>query len=280
MKKRLINEVFLIAFIVELYLTITLFYELNTNINGQLFMIISVIFTGSTLAYLFGQIFSLYSALIFAVGYGTYLLYLSLMNINISLGSYLIMFISPFIFITLGSYSSYIKQLKVSLTAMEEKVNKFVTVDPSTGLENITAFNLDLQKQMSFAKRYNSNLYLMIIEIKYYEELKSLYKQEGIKEIVKQAAKLLNDTTRLEDNKYRLTDNSFAIVFRNIKDSGIEVIKTKIKSTLNEANVKNINGETDIIHIEVKLGYLKFKTDIKSSTEYYNLTKKELVYDV
>ena len=60
MKKRSVNEVLLVAFIVELYLTITLFYELkHISINGQFYILISVLFTGSTLAYLFGQIFSL-----------------------------------------------------------------------------------------------------------------------------------------------------------------------------------------------------------------------------
>ncbi len=281
MKKKYTSDIIFILFMVELYIITIIFYELNLTLPQNITLLfLSVIFVGAVFSFLSGLLVSLYLSLFFVATFGSFLLYTGIINqVRYNVLYYVFLIVVPIFNLTIGSYSSRIKKTEQAVSYLQQRIDNFVTVDPVTGLDNITAFNRDLMKSMSFSKRSNTSLYLLIFEIKYYEELKAIYKASEMEQILKQAAARFKQVTRLEDNKYRISDHMFAVILANIEKSGAESVKEKLREQLNEIEITKTNGNVELVYLEYRIGYNKYGSEA-SSLELLNHTKRELVYDV
>jgi len=279
-RNRLLQINFLIL-ILELYLFVIFLLRINHEESRSVYLMgLSLIFLWITINYMIGFIGSMYTSLIYIFALGSYGIYNSIFLGNqTTLFYYFILFIPPIIGITSGRFKTFITEVIDENKSLKNKNEDNILEDSITGLRNIVAMKKDLQKSMSFSDRHNIPIQLVLIEIKYIEELKSLYKSNDFEKIIEAISKCMISVTRKEDNKYRLSENMFAIILENITfDSGL-CVKEKLKKELGEIEVK-IGNVTEAINMDYYVVVYEYDSAIASVAEYLSKAKKELVYDV
>lgn len=78
------------------------------------------------------------------------------------------------------------------------------TVDDLTGLLNGRGLHRQLEKEISFAARHESNLTMIAIEVDHYKDLFVRIGREGTEKVIKRVASVLEDTFRKEDSIARV----------------------------------------------------------------------------
>ncbi|WP_086929835.1 GGDEF domain-containing response regulator [Agarilytica rhodophyticola] len=78
------------------------------------------------------------------------------------------------------------------------------TIDNLTGLLNGRGLKMQLEKEISFAARHESNLTLISLEVDNYKDLFVRIGREGTEKVVKRVAKVLEDAFRKEDSISRV----------------------------------------------------------------------------
>ncbi|WP_138207368.1 GGDEF domain-containing protein [Haloimpatiens lingqiaonensis] len=156
---------------------------------------------------------------------------------------------------------------------------ELITIDRTTGLGNIKGFYMDLDRAISRVKRHNINVSLMIIKISYFQQLNSLLGESKMVELLKGISKCVMDSTRNEDIRYKLSNDTLAILLEDTDIKGSEVVKERIKEKIKELSLQQ-KEKSKNVNIEVKIGVYQYNKDIENSFQFKELAERELEYDV
>lgn len=162
---------------------------------------------------------------------------------------------------------------------LKNLTEKIVTVDEVTGFANGREFLRELDSEMARAKRHGFDLTLLVLEIQYFEELLSIYGQSNAPKIFITLAAAVKDSSRIEDLRYRISEESFALVLPYTSEEQAEVVKGRIKTQLAGAEIED-SSSLKRYKIEVKIGLKLYNKDIKSPMAFKAAALKELEYDV
>lgn len=156
---------------------------------------------------------------------------------------------------------------------------KIVTVDDVTGFANAREFLRELDSEMARAKRHKIDLTLMILQIQYFDELLSIYGKNNASKIFKTLAEAVNRSTRIEDLRYRVGEELFAIVLPYTNKEQAVFVYNRIKNSLGDLEIED---DSSLKHykVEVKIGTVVYHPDIKNPMSFKALAIKELEYDV
>ena len=157
---------------------------------------------------------------------------------------------------------------------LKRQVEELVMVDPLTNLYNLRSMFMDMQTQVSFAERNNQHISLMVIKLKYYEQLRQVLKQEEYEKVLIRVSQYVVDTVRLEDRVYAIDDmGSFAIILTT-DAAGCRSVVMRLRNKLdNEEAFTDISSKP--IRVEVKIGYLEYDKEEYQRDARLFLTKVE-----
>jgi len=79
-------------------------------------------------------------------------------------------------------------------------LKEHATIDELTGLLNVRGFRMQLEKEISFASRHDSNLTLISLEIDHYKDLFVRIGREGTEKVIRRVSRVLEDAFRKEDS--------------------------------------------------------------------------------
>lgn len=232
------------------------------------------------ISYLKGTIWGMLSSAFVIFIYATYFIYTNVtLSQTIELNVYLWLFFIPIISFTIGKISYNINELQCLEKELKEDVNELITIDKETGLGNNRGFYNDLEREIIRSQKYNRPFVLMIIKIMYYDELLSYFGKEKIKKLFNMVSKSIVKSSRMEDMKYMLNKNTFAVLLieTNLKESN--VISEEIRKNIENLNFKSKYKDKDI-NLEIKISTVEYKDDIKNAFELKEMADKELEYDV
>ncbi|EHP28768.1 sensory box protein [Sulfurimonas gotlandica GD1] len=198
-----------------------------------------------------------------------------------------------------GSYMDITKQRNTEDELREQKVilSHQAHHDALTGLPNRVLFNDRLEQAIEKAKRSNSKIALLFIDLDHFKEINDSLGHDVGDEILKTVTTRLNESKRDEDTLARLGGDEFTIILEDlhqVQDSSL--IANKVLESLS----KSMNVNDNVLYVSSSIGIsiypddgvstkdlLKFadsamykaKDEGRNNFQYYNSTLTELAFE-
>lgn len=178
-------------------------------------------------------------------------------------------------------FTSGLEKMRINNRVLRQQVDELAILDPLTGLYNLRGLYMDMQTQISYAERNGKAISLMMVKLRYPEEMKAVLKKNQYNMVVKQLSKLICTTVRLEDKVYAIdTDGKFAILLTCDK-AGCKLVEKRMRAKL-EAPEWLAGISEKPIRGEVKLGYVEYSKERlnRDSSAFLAAVEEEVEYDV
>lgn len=133
----------------------------------------------------------------------------------------------------------------------KEKLDKFVSTDPLTGVYNFRFFEHHFEKYFENAKLESRPFSLMMVDIDYLKSINDIYGFVMGDKILRQLADLLKTEVRLKDLVIRYGGEEFAVIMPNTNSMGADNIAENI---LNKVNIETFGDKKTKIKITVSIG--------------------------
>jgi len=193
---------------------------------------------------------------------------------------YFWMLIVPLFAISFAFFGNLIRNIQVENADLQKENAELVMIDKATGLMNSRTFFSELQVFMKINQRYNIDIYLMLVKIKYEDTVIRILGESKYNKMVGKVSQAISSVLREEDKKYVLRDaNMFGIIILSSKGGG-GVVKKRLKDIID-----NIHFEDDMlinrVNLEVQVGVTVYNNEeINSPVEFYKMAERDLEYDV
>lgn len=178
-----------------------------------------------------------------------------------------------------GNIHQLIERQNELLTRCETLTDKVVNIDDITGFGNARELLRDLDREMSRCKRFKYPLTLMIVQIQYFEELLSIYGDVGGSKLLKDLSLVIDKALRIEDLRFRLEDDLFALVLPHTSPEDSIVVKQRILKNLEDMSIAD-DSSLNRYKVEIKVGACEYNKEIPNPMAFKALALKELEYDV
>lgn len=272
---------YLLLLLLEIFIVVSIFIIYKSNEDRTLdFIMLCVTFFVTMITYVGGTIVGLIISSISIFLYASYIFYTNLTSgIEVNILAYIWMISIPTLSFTCGKLQSYIIALQEVNRKLSEDYEDLVTIDQETGLSNIKTFYYDLNREMSKSKRHNIPCTLMLIKLPYYKDITRIIGEKRTNKLIKDISDLIINSTRVEDERYTLQNDTLAIIMSATDFAGATIVKNRIKDGLLKLNTK-LKEEKKSISIEVKISIVQYDEKIKSALEFKTIAEEELQYDV
>ncbi|CEO25706.1 GGDEF domain-containing protein [Paraclostridium sordellii] len=272
---------YFLGLILELFIITMLFiFNSKFQIQSISFVMFCITFFNIMITYTGGIIVGLIATSIAIFIYAAYIFYISLNNgIEITYISYLWMIFMPIVSYTTGKFTNNINNLQKSNVKLEREYENLVTIHEDTGLLNVKAFYMNLEREISKAKRHKTELTLMLVKLPYYKETKKILGESKTNKLMKDISDVITKSTRIEDERYTIENDTIAIIMPNTGEDGANIVKERIKIGISDISL-SLKNNKNYISIDTKIAAVEYKKDIKSPIEYKTYVQEELQYDV
>jgi diguanylate cyclase (GGDEF)-like protein len=273
------SKEFLFILIVLLFAAFFYTLLLDNNIIIYDYIMFALFMVNLIIAGMSSVTLGLVVSAIMVFGYGSVIMYQNIVGADITLKlNYVWIGLFPFGAFLTGAISENINKMGKKLTYYEEECDQYKSIDSDTGFGNLNEFLKDLEIEMAKAKRYHYPLTLGMIEILYFDELRAVYKNDMDK-VFKILSQALINKMRLEDNKYRIGEKTFAIVLPYTNIDGSMILKDRIKEELLELTIYEENMYKNF-KFEIKIGLKELDDSIETPIKFKAAAEREIEYDV
>lgn len=273
-------DLFFVLFILVFFLLFS-FIFLSKNFDSfSNFILFGALIIVLFISYFEKIIWGLLSSIIIIFIYSSYEIYYSFKSASVLPTTvYMWIILIPLLAFITGKISESVNELSEENIMMISKYKELVTIDHATGLKNMKAFYLDLEREISRSNRHNTDLTLMIIKLPFLSQIKSVLAPNEFKKLMELISKILIDSTRLEDLLYNLEDNTLSIIMIDTEVKGAEIVKNRIKDNISKENLKlKSSGRTVVIDLQI--GIVQFNKNIKNAFEFKEKAEEETIYDL
>ena len=164
---------------------------------------------------------------------------------------------------------------------LEDKLQSMEVIEPVTGLNNLRSMYVDLERQMAYARRNKLELTLILFELRYYQELKSILTAAQLSDLKRRMARLVEESLRLEDRVYAIDDRgSLGIVCIGCGRDGARIVRDRAIAVLSEKeSFEEILDRA--LRVDVRAGFYVYDSEeIGNAIEFKQKAENELQYDV
>lgn len=272
---------YFLGLILELFIITMLFiFNSKFQIQSISFVMFCITFFDIMITYTGGIIVGLIATSIAIFIYAAYIFYISLNNgVEITYISYLWMIFMPIVSYTTGKFTNNINNLQKLNVKLEREYENLVTIHEDTGLLNVKAFYMNLEREISKAKRHKTELTLMLVKLPYYKETKKILGESKTNKLMKDISDVITKSTRIEDERYTIENDTIAIIMPNTGEDGANIVKERIKIGISDISL-SLKNNKNYISIDTKIAAVEYKKDIQSPIEYKTYVQEELQYDV
>jgi diguanylate cyclase (GGDEF)-like protein len=153
-----------------------------------------------------------------------------------------------------------IRELEASKTALAEQA----TTDSLTKLKNRRAFFENGTKAVALARRYVSDLSVLLLDIDHFKKINDTYGHAVGDEALMVVANILLEMSRTEDTVARIGGEEFALLLPDTNRLGTAVLAERIRSAIEREQF--ITGDK-IVPITVSIGIATFGVDPADSID-------------
>jgi len=123
------------------------------------------------------------------------------------------------------------------------KAHHLAMNDAMTGLRNFRSFTLQIADEMKISINEKESMGLVIVDVDKFKKFNDTYGHQQGDEVLKVVANSLKESIRKADFLARYGGEEFVVILPKTDLRGINVVCEKMRSNIEAAQVKNINGE-------------------------------------
>lgn len=269
-----------ISLLIAYFLILSIsFSYLNLGSDIENYIMVTLVMIVALASYYLNRTFVLVIILIIDFVYTSYNFFISVVSdVKIGEGVFFWIVIITVTAFIVSFLSEEINNLENSYTKIISYNEKFIKVDVSTGLRNISAFMEEMPVYIKLYKRYNVHVSLILVRIKYGNRILKIVGKEYFNKVLVKCSEELSDSLRFEDRKYIVDDDTFAFIIISDKD-GASIVKNRLKKSIGELKMGKETLYNDL-NIEVQIGSYTINESINDAMEFIERAEKELEYDV
>lgn len=243
-------------------------------------VMLNIFFLLIVICYFSNVVTSLISCLIFVFGYGSYILYEAIIaQKSVQTASYIWLAVIPVGCIVTAFYRTYLADVQERITKLDSTVGTLSGFDENTGMLNERMFYHELGRYMAMALRGYIKMTLVLVKIKYYDDILRIVGTEGIGDIFKAVGDAIGKFTRVEDAQYFVDEKGVFSIIAITDKAGAEIIKERLKDNMKDIELEQRLYRYDL-SMELKIGIAEFTPEVKSAPEFRQLALKNMEYDV
>ncbi|GKS11662.1 diguanylate cyclase domain-containing protein [Paenibacillus chitinolyticus] len=220
--------------------------------------------------------------IVFIFGYGTYILYETVTRgETIGVSTYFWLIMTPVLTVVIWLFTTATRQLQAENDDLQKQKARLATLDERTDLKNSIAFRKDANVFAGISTRYNIPLTLLVIKVKYWNEIRPLIGDEQLAEAIIDVSKISQASIRTNDALYLLDkeDATWGLLLFTDRD-GVKVVMERIKQSLEEFNTREF-AQKYKVDLSLKMGAIQYQAEtIQSPIDFIVQAKKQLEYDV
>ncbi len=280
MNEKIKSKILILLFSIEILLIINFLFLKNNLENMTDLMLLLATLLISNIGLFHGIIWSLIASICSVFLFGSYIFF-QIVFFNVSSSNFILDYIWLLIFPIVGYTSGYLGNAFTNIMKKNEFYNtnldSYVTVDIITNFKNSKSFYIDLKQEMDRSKRYQNNLSVILIKIKYLHEFKSIYGINKTNLLLSTISQNILEVSRSSDKKYKIEEDIFALILPNTAVDGANITNNKIKN-----NIKLISliENKSFFDIECQTSCLEYSEEIQTPIEFKKSLERELQYDV
>lgn len=191
-------------------------------------------------------------------------------------------YIWPFVIILamlgMTAFISYFSQVEGVNSILNQRLDELTVIDPLTGLENNRSMVSSLSRYMALSERKGTEMGLMMIRLRYAEELKKVLTSVQFNELRHNLAQSVQDIIRVEDRVFSIDDNgSLAIIYFS---TGASFLKGRILTAINNKNLlPDLNQQ--LLTVNLSIVYKQYEKELgKDAMRFITELEKEFAYEV
>ena len=281
-KKSLTQNAALAAFLFGVITAaLTVSQSASENSAVYLVMFLAACFSVLLAAYRFHYIAVVTGALQTLI-YAVYVLYAAIGGgKEIVLMDYLWLFLPILCIASMTLFMTNMRQVEQMSDMLEGQLQRMELVDPVTGLSNLRCMYMELERRLAYARRNDVEVSLIIFQLRYYRELKSILTAPQMAELKRRMGRVVEETLRLEDRVYAIDDEgSLGVVCIGCGAEGAVIVKNRLSALLTQP--ESYEGIVDrLLRVDVRAGVSTYnKEEISNVIEFKQKAENELQYDV
>ncbi|MNP08480.1 response regulator PleD [compost metagenome] len=221
-------------------------------------------------------------SIVFIFGCGTFTLYQSLIQ-GVALGyqNYFWLFMTPIITAVTSMFTRSNKLLQEDNEQLSKVNASLATMDENTNLKNSRSFQQDATVFMALSNRYDIPLTLLVMSVKYWDELRRMTSEEEMSAVIYDVSLLSQTSIRTNDSLYLFEKENPTWGLMLFTDrQGANIVIDRIKK-----NVENINNGDHTkkysVELNLRIGAIEYNSEnILTPLDFIVSARKQLEYDV
>ncbi|REK76169.1 diguanylate cyclase domain-containing protein [Paenibacillus paeoniae] len=219
--------------------------------------------------------------ILFIFGYGTFTLYQTVV-VGGLIGSqnYFWLIMTPFFTVVTWMLTMSNRRLQAENEELQKNNSSLATVDANTSLKNTLSFKNDATIFMALSVRYEIPLTLLVIQVKYWDEIKRMISEDQLTEAIQDMSKLSQTSIRTNDALYMLNREHPTWGMLLFTDRpGAQMVIDRLKRRVDELN--ETESEKYKVSLNLKIGAIQYDREtIPTPLDFIAQAKKQLEYDV
>lgn len=225
---------------------------------------------------LYGLLVSLGMSLIVLFLFGTILMWRVFISAAQILNTWDIliwMMVFPTAAVITGIFHKWITGVLAENQEMKAKFDSLVTIDEPTGFEIHKRFLLHLEEEFKRAQRTGLPFSLLLIKIKYFDQFQALYGLKETNHLLGSISEILLHNLRITDRKFRISDDTFAIILTNTVEENTDIVIGKMERLLRYHQLERKKKE---ITLTIAFGVSNYNEELHDFTELIQSAEHDL----
>jgi diguanylate cyclase (GGDEF)-like protein/PAS domain S-box-containing protein len=166
-------------------------------------------------------------------------------------------------------YADALESQTETLQIINTKLAAIATEDGLTGLKNHRAFQERLSEEFVRARRYNTPLSVLMVDVDLFKEYNDQYGHPAGDEVLKQVATLMQSVARSIDVVARYGGEEFAVVLPQTDINGAMTIAERLRTTVE-------SGDWQSTPITISIGVCSLEPDMTDQIEVVTFADQAL----
>jgi GGDEF domain-containing protein len=258
------------------------FTAADPNLYIQNIIFLNLAFLIAVITYFTTVTTGLILNILFVFGYGTFTLYRTVVEGGlVGTQNYFWLIMTPIFTIATWLFTLANKQLQAENEELKKANASLATMDESTSLKNTLSFQSDATVFMALSVRYNMPLTLLVLSVKYWDEIRRMISEEKLMEAVHDLSQISQTSIRTNDSLYLLNrDNPTWGMLLFTDREGANFVIDRLKSRVDVLNETEY-AQKYKVELVLKIGAIEYDKDaIPTPIAFIAQAKKQLEYDV